>query len=59
MIDITTAHKLARRIHNLKCFDDYEAADIEQTTDDTAETIANAPEVVISYLLDMLEDYEA
>ena len=59
MIDFETARTLAARIHELKSFDDYEAADLEITIEDTIRTMQNAPEVVIEYLLTMIEDLEA
>ena len=53
------ALKLATRIHELQSFDNYDAADYEESAIDTAQTIINAPEVVIEYLLDIIEDLEA
>ena len=58
-MELKTAMELATRIHELQSFSDYEAADYEETAIDTAQTIINAPEIVIEYLLDIIEDLEA
>ena len=58
-MEMQKALELAIRIHELQSFSDYEAADYEESAIDTAQTIINAPEVVIEYLLDIIEDLEA
>lgn len=58
-MNLKTAMELATRIHELQSFDNYEAADYEESAIDTAQTIINAPEIVIEYLLDIIEDLEA
>lgn len=58
-MEMQKALELAARIHELQSFNDYEAADYEETAIDTAQTIINAPEIVIEYLLDIIEDLEA
>jgi len=58
-MEMQKALELATRIHELQSFDNYEAADYEESAIDTAQTIINAPEIVIEYLLDIIEDLEA
>lgn len=58
-MELKTALDLATRIHELQSFCDFEAADYEENAIDTAQAIINAPEVVIEYLLDIIENLEA